>query len=128
QFSENWFNGAGQRVFDVLAEGGLAIDNLDIFAQAGGKFIAKDFTIPVTVTDGVLNLQFTGVTENAKVDAIQINPAAAPTAGVTVTQSGGSTAVTEGGAGDSFTLALNAQPTSNVTVTVGGNADVGVNP
>src|SRR5690606_18999024 len=58
QFSENWFNGAGQRVFDVLAEGGLAIDNLDIFAQAGGKFIAKDFTIPVTVTDGVLNLQF----------------------------------------------------------------------
>ena len=38
------------------------------------------------------------------------------TAGVTVTQSGGTTAVTEGGATDSFTVVLTSQPTANVSV------------
>jgi hypothetical protein len=47
-----------------------------------------------------------------------------PAAGVTVTQSGGSTAVTEGGATDTFTVALTSAPTANVTITISGNADV----
>lgn len=38
------------------------------------------------------------------------------TAGVTVTESGGSTSVTEGGATDSFTVVLTSQPTSTVQV------------
>ncbi|MDD2758582.1 MAG: hypothetical protein PHD72_04455 [Patescibacteria group bacterium] len=38
--------------------------------------------------------------------------------GVTVTQSGGSTAVTEGGATDSYTLVLTAVPSANVVITV----------
>lgn len=38
-------------------------------------------------------------------------------AGVTLTQSGGSTQVTEGGATDTYTVVLNSQPTANVTVT-----------
>jgi uncharacterized delta-60 repeat protein len=40
------------------------------------------------------------------------------TAGVTVTQSGGSTNVAEGGASDSYSLALTSQPTANVSVTL----------
>jgi hypothetical protein len=47
-----------------------------------------------------------------------------PAAGVTVTQSGGSTAVTEGGATDTLTVALTSAPMANVTITISGNADV----
>lgn len=50
------------------------------------------------------------------------------TAGVTVTQSGGSTAVTEGGATDTYTIVLNSQPTADVTIAVTGDADVGGGP
>jgi predicted extracellular nuclease len=39
-------------------------------------------------------------------------------AGVSVVQSGGSTAVTEGGATDTFTVALTTVPTSDVTITI----------
>ncbi|HVI30548.1 malectin, partial [Phenylobacterium sp.] len=46
KFAELYYNAAGQRVFDVSAEGALVLDNLDIFASAGGKFIAKDFVVP----------------------------------------------------------------------------------
>ncbi len=38
--------------------------------------------------------------------------------GVSVTQSGGSTATTEGGATDSYSVVLRTQPTANVTVTL----------
>jgi uncharacterized repeat protein (TIGR01451 family) len=44
------------------------------------------------------------------------------TAGVTVLESGGSTAVTEGGAGDSYTVVLASQPTANVTVNIAFDA------
>ena len=126
QFAEIFFNAAGQRVFDVTAEGALVLDNLDIWSAAGGQYVAKDFVIPVSVTDGVLNLQFTPSVDNAKISAIRVDPA--PTDTVAVTQSGGSTAVTEGGATDTLSLALASQPTANVTVTVGGNADVTAAP
>ncbi len=49
------------------------------------------------------------------------------TAGVQITQSGGSTNVTEGGATDSYTVVLSSQPTANVTVTVTPNSQVSVN-
>jgi hypothetical protein len=51
------------------------------------------------------------------------------TAGVTIAQTGGSTAVTEGGAADTYTVKLNARPTSNVTVTFTyDNTELGVSP
>ena len=40
------------------------------------------------------------------------------TAGVTITESGGTTDVTEGGAADSYTVVLDSVPTANVDVTV----------
>jgi hypothetical protein len=51
-----------------------------------------------------------------------------PSAGVSVTQTGGSTAVAEGGATDTLSVALTSQPTANVTVTVNGNTDVSASP
>ena len=50
------------------------------------------------------------------------------TAGVTVTESSGSTAVTEGGATDSYTVVFTSQPTANVTITPSPNAQVSVSP
>ncbi|GAP95481.1 Ig-like domain-containing protein [Leptolyngbya sp. NIES-2104] len=39
-------------------------------------------------------------------------------AGVSITESGGSTAIAEGGVGDFYTVVLDTQPTSNVTLTL----------
>jgi hypothetical protein len=50
------------------------------------------------------------------------------TAGVTVTQSGGSTDVTEGGATDTYTVVLNSQPTSNVVISVSPDSQTNVSP
>ncbi len=56
---------AGQRVFNVDANGVREIANLDVFAAAGAKntAIARSFT--VTVSNGILTLDFTGVTGKA---------------------------------------------------------------
>jgi hypothetical protein len=61
----------GARVFDVLIEGALRFDNLDIFAEAGG-FTALTKTADVSVTDGVLNIEFRHVVENPKINAIEV--------------------------------------------------------
>ena len=63
-FAELWFGataggagGVGSRVFDVNIEGALAEDNLDVFAEVGADaMLMKTYT--VTVTDGILNLDF----------------------------------------------------------------------
>uniref|UniRef100_UPI00359439CF beta strand repeat-containing protein n=1 Tax=Haliscomenobacter sp. TaxID=2717303 RepID=UPI00359439CF len=49
-------------------------------------------------------------------------------AGVTVTQSGGSTNVTEGGATDDYTVVLTSQPTANVTVSITPGTQVTTSP
>jgi putative cell wall-binding protein len=49
------------------------------------------------------------------------------TAGVTVTESGGSTNIDEGGATDTYTVVLESRPTSNVTITLSPNAQQTVN-
>ncbi|WP_201864484.1 malectin domain-containing carbohydrate-binding protein [Microvirga soli] len=130
QFAENYFDASGKRVFDVTAEGSLVIDNLDIWSAAGNqKNAAYNVTVPVSVQDGVLNLQFASSINNAKIDAIRVVPASGGTpAGVKVTQTGGSTAATEGGATDTFTVALNSPPAANVTISVNGTADVTGSP
>jgi hypothetical protein len=51
-----------------------------------------------------------------------------PTAGLAVTESGGSTVVTEGGANDTIMVALRTAPTETVTVAIEGNADLGISP
>jgi N-acetylneuraminic acid mutarotase len=65
--------GVGARVFNVAAEGNPVLTNYDIFQEAGGP--AKAIIEPidsVLVSDGILTLQFTTVTDNAKISAIEI--------------------------------------------------------
>jgi N-acetylneuraminic acid mutarotase len=70
-FAEIYFNATGQRVFDVSVEGSLAIDNLDIWSQVGA-LTPLALTVPATVSDGSLTVQFTSVVNNAKLSAIEV--------------------------------------------------------
>lgn len=63
----------GQRRFDVSIGGQVVLDELDIFAEAGGKVRALVKTFTVTVPGTSLVIAFTpGAAENPKVNAIEL--------------------------------------------------------
>ena len=67
--------GIGLRLFDILIEGVIVENDLDIFAQVGeNAALVKSYD--VMVTDGQLNIRFLHVMENTKVCAIEIVPLA----------------------------------------------------
>ncbi|OGN81370.1 MAG: hypothetical protein A2X23_09030 [Chloroflexi bacterium GWC2_73_18] len=57
-FAELQLAKAGTRVFNVTIEGTTVLANLDVFAVAGGKNTALDYTFEVDVTDGHLDIGF----------------------------------------------------------------------
>lgn len=69
--AEPWFTGRGQRVFDVTAEGANRLANFDLMTVAATKTAVKR-SFDVAVTDGTLNLSFTGVVENALVSGVAV--------------------------------------------------------
>ncbi len=71
KFAEIYWNAPGQRVFNVSMQGTQVISNLDIYSLVG-KDAAYDVTLPATVTNGILNVSFTTVADNAKISAIEI--------------------------------------------------------
>lgn len=74
-FAEIAFSAVGQRVFDVALENNPVLTKYDIFAKAGANTATTE-TFPVTVSDGVLNVNFTslnpGNIENPKISAIEV--------------------------------------------------------
>ena len=68
---ENFFDEAGQRVFDVAIEGNPVITGLDLVSVSGQGVLNKQ-TFTGTVNDGVLNIDFIGTTQNAIIQAIEI--------------------------------------------------------
>ncbi len=73
-FVEHWSGGqsVGARIFDVLLENTLVLDNLDIFAQAGGYTLLVK-TLQTTVSDGQLNINFVhGSADDPIIGAIEI--------------------------------------------------------
>lgn len=64
---------AGQRVFSVNVEG-TALNDIDVFAQAGGRNKALVRSALVAVTDGQLNIKFTASILNPEINAIEIIP------------------------------------------------------
>jgi len=76
----------GSRIFDVKLEDQVVIKDLDIMARVG-TFAALDFTFPVTVTDGQLNLTLIASKGAAKINAIMVKgvvpsgPTPTPSAG-----------------------------------------------
>jgi hypothetical protein len=88
--SENKFNAAGKRVFDVQAEGRTVVPGLDVYARAGARYRAHTVSFTADVSDGTLDLGFVKRVDNAKVSSIQVtrNSVAAPTTTPTVTKPG----------------------------------------
>ncbi len=73
KFSENYWTAAGSRVFNVLINGMTVLTNFDIFADAGGEFIADDKVFNNITSNGAITIQFGPASkDNAKVDAIQV--------------------------------------------------------
>lgn len=69
--AEDYFHKAGQRVFDVSAEGTPELSNVDIFANAGyATAYQRSFTVPVT--DGTLDLSLDAVVENPLVSSVEV--------------------------------------------------------
>ena len=65
--------GPGQRVFSVKVQN-TTIQNLDVYAEAGGRNIALVKTIPVTVTNGQLRITFTKQVQNPMINGIEVIP------------------------------------------------------
>ncbi len=78
KFAEVYWTSAGKRVFNVALEGQTLLTNFDILHETAPN-TALDKTFPVNVTDGVLNIVFTTVTDNALVGAIEVLPSPSPT-------------------------------------------------
>jgi hypothetical protein len=76
KFSEDYWTAAGKRIFNVILNGTTVLSNFDIFADAGGEYIADDKTFNTTVNSaGQIVIQFqNGSADYAKVDAIELVP------------------------------------------------------
>ena len=74
KFAEVSRTAPGQRAFNVAVNGAPVLSNFDIFAQAGGEFIALDRTFPVTVSGGRIVVQFSAGTDWPLVSAIEVIP------------------------------------------------------
>ncbi len=64
--------GVGDRVFDVAFEGAVLLDDFDVFAAVGGTMVAHTETVPVTVADGELNIDFTNIESYANIRGIEV--------------------------------------------------------
>ncbi len=71
-FAELYFDAANSRVFDILIEGTVVLDDYDIWTEAGGKYVAIVETFTVLVTDGFLNIDGSAIVNGAKLSAIEI--------------------------------------------------------
>ncbi|HYO10797.1 MAG TPA: malectin domain-containing carbohydrate-binding protein [Tepidisphaeraceae bacterium] len=80
EFADPASAAAGERTFDISAEGTLVLNDFDVFAAAGGaakSAVVRQFNI--AVTDGRLDLAFTGVAgSGAIVSAIVLAPTDIP--------------------------------------------------
>ena len=74
-FAETYWTTAGSRTFNVLINGTQVLTNFDIFATAGGEYIAvaESFTATASST-GAVTIQFVTVKDNAQVNGIEVQP------------------------------------------------------
>ena len=64
--------GIGDRVFNVSIEGNQVLSNFDILSEVSPATVLIKEINDVIVNDGVVNIQFNGVVENAKISAIEV--------------------------------------------------------
>jgi GH35 family endo-1,4-beta-xylanase len=73
KFAEIFFSASGSRLFNVSVEGQLFLNNYDVFAEAGGKNIAKDTSIIIIPADNIINIELTASSDNASIKGIEID-------------------------------------------------------
>ena len=71
-FADLYWNTAGQRVFDISAQGVLQVPNFDIIARAGPQTASVLPLSPVQVTDGLLTLTFNASVDFPSISGIEI--------------------------------------------------------
>jgi hypothetical protein len=71
KFAEIFYTSVGDQVFDVIMEGSIVIDNLDILTQVAQNE-AYDVTLPVTISDGQLNFTIGNSTNDNIISAILV--------------------------------------------------------
>lgn len=71
-FSETYHQVVGERLFNVLAEGQVMLNNVDIFATAGFNAAYDETINDIVVNDGQLNLEFSVVAANPKITGIVV--------------------------------------------------------
>ena len=65
-------NGSGRRVFDVILEGNTVLDEYDINADVGSlTAVVKTFE-NISISDGIMNIDFTSTINNPKISGIEI--------------------------------------------------------
>ena len=129
-FAEIYWTRPGQRVFDVALEGKPRLTNYDIVAKVG-PLTATTETLPVTVTDGVLNVDLTvpyrtGGRDQAKVSAIEVlsAPATTTTAVARLNLGGPAVGTTRGDfAADKYPNVNSATYTSGYAIPIANTAD-----
>ncbi|MCU0443477.1 MAG: malectin domain-containing carbohydrate-binding protein [Microscillaceae bacterium] len=70
-FAENAFTNPGERINNISLENVVRIPGLDILAEAGFK-TALTKELDVTVTDGILNIEFTPTVNRPALSAVEI--------------------------------------------------------
>jgi hypothetical protein len=78
KFAEGYWTAAGQRVFNVAIEGQPVLSSFDVAKEAGPN-AALDKSFAASVADGVLDIAFSAVADNAMVSAIEVVPGGAAT-------------------------------------------------
>lgn len=77
-FAETFVNVSGARVFDVTIDGQVLLQDYDVFAAAGGKWIGI-VERGTLVSDGSVDIEFLHETENPAIKAIEIVSLGGPT-------------------------------------------------
>ncbi|MGH9151855.1 MAG: malectin domain-containing carbohydrate-binding protein, partial [Acidimicrobiales bacterium] len=113
-FAEVVFQAAGYRIFDVLAEGGLVVDDLDVARRVGAnRALVEEFTVSV---DDALDLRFNAVVEDPMVSGIEVisesGSATTPAPATTTTTAAPTTTTT---APPAATTTTTAPPTTTTT-------------
>jgi hypothetical protein len=74
-FVEHFFSAPGKRLFDVIINGNRVLSGFDVFADAGGQFIAVKHTFTTTASSsGQVVVQFVaGAADNPIVNGIVVN-------------------------------------------------------
>jgi hypothetical protein len=72
-FAEVYWTAAGSRVFNVAINGTKVLSNFDIYAAAGGQYVAivKEFTAKADAS-GNLTIAYQTVVDNAKSSGIEV--------------------------------------------------------